>query len=732
MEEKKIKCFPNGTSVKVVANSKLPHIPKELKGLKDLSYNLWWSWNPEARMIFKQLDPVAWKQSMHNPIKMLKDLPIEFFERAIENPKYMHRYGVIMHRFEQYITYCNGWFSENYHEHKRLIIAYFSAEYGIHHSLPFYAGGLGVLAGDYLKECSDLGIPLVAVGFMYSKGYLHQHIRSDGWQENREKTLDRDVAPIDRVLDMHGKQLVIKVPHITPSIYVAVWKVQVGRVPLYLIDTDIEQNLQENRSISSLLYAGDTEQRLKQEIVLGIGGRKILCHLGIDYSAVHLNEGHSAFVLIERVRERVENGVDYEVALKQVKKTSFFTTHTPVAAGHDVFSFDLIDKYFNEYYGALGIEREEFLKLGNHPEHPDKGFDMTVFAMRMTEYHNGVSKKHGEVARKMWNCLWPDISEEKNVPIDAITNGVHLPRWINHKMKLLFDTYLNPICGDWQKEHDNPLIWNLIDEIPDKELWNTKKWLKSKMFSRMREYSQLKWAEKRSESANLASEGALLNQDILTIGFARRFATYKRADLIFHDLDRIKKIVNNSRRPVQFVFAGKSHPEDDEGKRILQRVYKFAQDPEFGGRIAFIEDYGSRIAQYLVHGVDVWLNNPIIPMEACGTSGMKVALNGGINLSSHDGWWIEGYNGKNGWTFGSEFVEGDRDKIDANSIYDIIEKEVAPLYYSTKMNAIPHEWIKMMKESIKSVAPKFCTRRMVKEYMSMYYPHVLKNAKQHI
>lgn len=695
-------------------------IPDRIAGLGELSYNLWWSWHPEARMLFKMLDRQIWKECRHNPVKMLRELPHEVLEAAANDPEYLRHYDAVLARFHKEINTKGGWFSENIADPECLPIAYFSAEYGLHHSLPFYAGGLGFLAGDHIKECSDLGVPLVAVGFMYPEGYLRQKIRADGWQENIDEILDRDAAPISRVLNEKGEQLVVKVPFIEPSIHVAVWKVQVGKIPLYLMDTDIEMNDPWNRGISAHLYIGDIEQRLRQEIVLGIGGSEVLDTLGIKHSVLHLNEGHPAFAILERIRERVEEGMTYEDAVHEVRATTVFTTHTPVPAGHDVFPFYLMDKYFGHYYPILGLSRDEFLRIGIHPGNPNAGFNMTAFALRMSAYHNGVSKRHGEVSRRMWQSLWPDTKEE-DVPIDSITNGIHVPTWIEPKMQLLFNKYSEP---DWLEDHDNPAVWELIDDIPDKELWQTHYWLKMKLINFIHDRARQRWVEDRISPTNIVAGGALLEPSALTIGFARRFATYKRADLIFHDLERLKKLLNNRWRPLQIIFAGKAHPADDPGKRILQSIFNSAHDPTLGGRIAFVEDYDEQLAQYMTHGVDVWLNNPTPPLEACGTSGMKASLNGVPHLSILDGWWIEGFNGKNGWAFEGS---GDDNK-DAEAIYELMEKEVIPLFYRVDDDGIPHGWVKVMKEAIKSTAPMFSARRMVKEYAKKFYQTALKSA----
>jgi starch phosphorylase len=597
-------------------------------------------------------------------------------------------------------------------------VAFFSAEYGLHHSLPFYAGGLGFLAGDFVKECCDMKVPIVAVGFMYPEGYFRQRIRDDGWQENMDQVLDRDTASISRVLKKEdGEHLAIKVPFIEPPIHVAVWRISIGCVSLYLMDTDIEINDPWNRQMSAHLYIGDIEQRLRQEIVLGIGGSEILDTMGIKHSLIHLNEGHCAFALLERIRDRVQGGMNYEDAVQEVRATTIFTTHTPVAAGHEIFPFPMIEKYFRSYWPSLGLDRDSFLQLGIHPGEPHAGFNMTALALKLSAYHNGVSRRHQEVARQMWQSLWPDLSPE-NVPIDHVTNGIHVPTWIEPKMELLFNRHLGP---QWLQEHDNPAVWARIDEIPNQELWQTHYWLKVKLINTIRERARRRWLDDRTSTTTVLAMGAMLDPSILTIGFARRFATYKRADLLFYDMERLKKLLQSPRQPIQIIFAGKAHPADDPGKRILQRIFNAARDPEMGGRIAFLEDYGEQFAQYLVHGVDVWLNNPLPPLEACGTSGMKAALNGVLHLSILDGWWVEGFNGKNGWAFGQRETGADRDGADAEALYKVLEEEVIPLYYKVSEDGIPAEWVKMMKETIKSNAPRFSARRMVKDYIEKFY-----------
>ncbi|MDY7032462.1 MAG: alpha-glucan family phosphorylase [Thermodesulfobacteriota bacterium] len=705
-----------------ISQNVFPNLPERLSGLGEMASSLWWSWPPATRMVFKMLDRQGWKDSRHNPVKMLKEIPREILESAAQDPNYLRCYDQTLNQFRMETEKGRCCLVDASIDPDIHRIAYFSAEYGLHHSLPFYAGGLGFLAGDFIKECSDLRVPIVALGFMYPAGYVCQRIREDGWQESIDQSLDRDTASISRVLNNDGGQLVVKVPLTEPPIYVAVWKVDVGLISLYLMDTDIESNDPWNREISARLYGGDMEQRLRQEIVLGVGGSEVLETLGIKNFIVHLNEGHAAFALLERIRDRVQEGMDFREALDRVRRTSLFTTHTPVPAGHDVFPFQLMEKYFCSYWPSLGIDRETFFQLGIHPESPNAGFNMTAFALRASGYGNGVSAKHGEVARKMWQSIRLEPTTNQ-VTIDHITNGVHIPTWVEPKMEILFNKYLGP---DWLEKHDDPSLWDRIDEIPDEELWKTHYWLKIKLINVVRETARRRWTEEISGPSVILAAGTFLDPSVLTIGFARRFATYKRADLIFHDNARLKRLLNDRWRPIQIVFAGKAHPADDPGKSILRNIHNSARDPEMGGRIAFLEDYGEQYAQYMVHGVDIWLNNPIPPMEASGTSGMKAAINGVPHLSILDGWWIEGFNGRNGWAFEGAPNGENRDRQDAEAIYRILEEKVIPLYYKVSGNGVPHEWVGIMKESIKSVAPFFSTRRMVKEYMEKFYSKALK------
>jgi len=696
-----------------------PNLPDRISGLARLAYNLWWGWNPEGREIFVLLDRRAWNLSDQNPIKMLRNTDSRTLEFASTNPRFLRHYDAMMARLDRDLDISSGWFYTTVANPKELTIAYFSAEYGLHSALPVYAGGLGFLAGDFLKECSDLGVPTIGVGFMYPQGYLRQKINPDGWQLGACEILNRNNAPIRRVRDDDGAPILVEIPVTDPPIYVEVWKVNVGRATLYLMDTDVELNDSENRRISDRLYTGDLEGRLRQEIVLGVGGTIVLEALGIKPNVFHLNEGHPAFAILERIRQKVTAGMNYEDAVEQVRATTVFTTHTPVPAGHDKYPRYLIEKHFGSYLQSFGLSLDDFYNLGVDPDDPESGFNVTAFALRMSAHRNCVSKKHQEVSRIMWQQLWPNQPLDE-VPIDYVTNGVHVPSWIDRRLgNDIFNRYLG---RDWLENHDNPLIWGLVDDIPDEILWRHHLLMKRMLIDNIKDRAREKWQESGAEPKSIISLGVLLEQQTLTLGFARRFASYKRATLLFRDAERLRKIVNNPRRPVQIIFAGKAHPDDEYSKQLLQQVFNAARDQGFGGRIAFVEDYDQYLAHYLVHGVDVWVNNPLPPMEACGTSGMKATLNGVPQLSIFDGWWVEGYNEKNGWGF-----EGQgSDEGDSAVMYDILEKKIVPLYYKTDDRGIPHGWVRMMKETIKQTGPHFSARRMVKEYMDKFYRKALE------
>ncbi|MCJ7549966.1 MAG: alpha-glucan family phosphorylase, partial [Anaerolineae bacterium] len=659
--------------------------------------------------------------SGHNPIRMLATLSPGLIADAVQDHDFLDRYDAVMDQFEAETGTPGGWFTGEFGRAPAPLV-YLSAEYGLHASLPVYAGGLGMLAGDHLKECSDLGVPVVAIGIFYSRGYVWQRIREDGWQEDVEESLDRSYDPITRVLDGDGRPLIVQVPCFVPSLYVAVWKVMVGRVPLYLMDAELNVNQPWDREITHHLYVGDLEQRLRQEILLGMGGKRVLDALGVQPAAVHLNEGHPALVVLERVSALVAQGADFSGAAQRVRETTVFTTHTPVAAGTDVYPFWLMDKYLGNYYATMGTSRDAFLQLGANPQDPQAGFNMTVFALRLSAFRNAVSRKHGQVARSMWRDLWPDTTEAE-IPIESITNGVHLPSWLEStRLQPLFDRYLG---SSWLNYQDRPAIWELVDQIPDEDLWHLHQELKGVLTARIDGRVRQRWYADRVAATSVIAFGALLDPDVLTLGYARRFTGYKRPDLILYDLARLKRLLTSSSCPIQIIFAGKAHPADVEGKRLIQKVFHLAQDPECAGRIAFVENYDQQLAEYLVHGVDVWLNNPLPPLEASGTSGMKAAVNGTPSLSIPDGWWIEGYNGVNGWTFGEETAEGDRTPADADALCRTLEERVVPLYYERSDDGVPHGFVQVMKASIKSVAPAFSARRMVKEYTERFYLRVL-------
>ncbi|HPS92179.1 MAG TPA: alpha-glucan family phosphorylase [Methanothrix sp.] len=702
---------------------KFPHLPERISGLRELAYNLWWSWHPEGRALFKLLNRRGWYLSNHNPVKMINRMDGAALQAAASDPHFLRHYEAVMTRFNGYMDPSSGWFCSRVDQPDKCKIAYFSAEYGLHHALPFYAGGLGFLAGDFLKECSDLGLPLVAVGFMYPQGYLRQMISPDGWQMGACEMMDRENAPIRKMEDGSGAPITVKVPIMDPPIYLEIWMVQVGKTSLYLIDTSSEANDPWNRVISDRLYTGDLEQRLRQEIVLGIGGVRVLRHLGVDYSVLHCNEGHPAFAILERIRELVEEGASYRDAFDRVRSSTVFTTHTPVPAGHDVFSYKLMDKYFGSYLPTLDLSRDELFRLGMNPSNPD-GFNMTAFALRCSAYRNAVSKKHGEVSRNMWRQLWPELDVD-SVPIDYITNGVHVPSWIDRR---LGDEIFNQYMGrTWLDEHDQPAIWQLVDEIPDRVIWDHHRFMKEMAIAKIRERARNKWRKSGSDLNNVMASGVLLDPSALTLGFARRFASYKRPTLLLQDISRLARIVGDPGRPVQIIFAGKAHQDDQQSKQLLQMVFKAAKDQSFGGRIAFVEDYDELLAQYLVHGVDVWVNNPLPPMEASGTSGMKATLNGVPQLSILDGWWIEGYNGKNGWAVEGAAEGPDRDARDAAAIYDLLEKDIVPLFYDVDEDGVSHGWTAIMKEAIKVAGQGFSARRMAKEYTDRFYKKALES-----
>ncbi|GMQ77661.1 MAG: alpha-glucan family phosphorylase [Anaerolineae bacterium] len=694
-------------------------LPQKIRELEDLAYNLWWSWNPEARALFRHLDYPLWSKSEHNPVQLLNEISEEKLDQAAKDSLFHSHYNKVMISFKRELEDGHKWFPREHPDLSDQQIAYFSAEFGIHNSLPIYSGGLGILSGDHAKEASDLGIPLVGVGFMYPQGYFRQRLPSHGWQEAVYEQLDLGQSPIRKVTEEDGSDVKVSVHMGDHTVWARVWRVNVGRTPLYLLDTEVDENDPWDKELSARLYSGDIELRVRQEIMLGIGGVRALRHLGYQPSVWHMNEGHSAFLILEIIREKVSKGASFSEAADEARAHSLFTTHTPVAAGHDSFPFHLLEQYFAGYWEELSISREEFLDLGRHEETWGTGFNMTVMALKMSGQCNGVSKLHGEISRKMWNSVWP-TREEREVPITYVTNGIHVPTWTPTEFDKLFSKFLGP---DWIERHDDPAVWARLIDIPDVELWETHKSLKWKLFAFLREHVRRGWVNGSTDATQVLTGGTLLDPDALTIGFARRFATYKRATLVFHDLERLKKIILDIHKPVQFIFAGKAHPADDPGKMLIQNIYNLAKHNQLGGRIVFAEDYDMHMARYLVQGVDIWLNTPRKPREASGTSGQKAALNGIPNLSVLDGWWDEGYNGGNGWAI-SHCEECDspekQDAEDANALYSLLEEEVVPLFYDRDRDNIPRGWIDIMRESIRSNVPRFSSRRMLKEYTELY------------
>ncbi len=707
-------------------------LPARIKRLTELAHNLWWSWQPNASWLFQHLDKTSWELTHHNPVKLLQQSSPAKLEAAASDAAFLRHYDATMMAFDKCLSAKGTWFTEKYPQLAGNTIAYFSAEFGLHISLPNYSGGLGILAGDHCKEASDIGLPLVGVGFVYPQGYFQQRISAEGRQEAINERFDYNAAPMEPVISSDSEGGLLALNLNGRVIHVEVWRVRVGSISIYLMATDIEENEPWDRELAARLYGGDQETRIRQEMVLGIGGVRMLERLGIRPATFHANEGHASFMLLERIRGLVQNGMSFQDAADFVRSTTIFTTHTPVPAGHDVFSFQLVEQHFHSYWGQLGLDREQFLVLGSHPDsHGGVHFNMTALAMRLAGHRNGVSQLHGQVSRSMWHSMWPEKSEAE-VPITSVTNGVHTPTWVAPEMDRLYTKYLG---SDWRDRHDDQTLWQRVHDIPDEELWNVRQLLKYKLLNFMRERVRRDWISEAAGPVRVLTAGTLLNPDALTIVFARRFATYKRALLVFRNLERLKKILHDDWRPVQIIFAGKAHPADSPGRSLIYEIYQLARDHNLGGRIAFVENYDIHVAKHLVRGADVWLNNPRLPMEASGTSGQKAALNGVPHLSILDGWWYEGYKGTNGWAINPVVPEGasddDRDSADAEALYRALEEEVVPLYFDRDSDSIPRRWIHLVKEAIRTAAPVFSARRMVKEYADrMYVPAMMAAARK--
>ncbi len=702
--------------------SVFPILPARLHRLHDLALNLWWSWSPSAQNMFEATAPDLWEKTNHNPVKLLRAISTERIQELADDHTFLASYDSVITDFDAYMLEESTWYSRSHNDRSKESIAYFSAEFGLHESLPIYSGGLGILAGDHCKSASDLGLPFVGVGFLYPQGYFIQHITEEGDQQAIYNKLDFAEAPAVPALDPNGNEVMISVQLPGRNIYAKVWRIQVGRIPIFLLDTDVSQNAPKDRELAARLYGGNQEMRVAQEVVLGIGGVRALSALGISPTVFHMNEGHAAFLSLERVRQLVqEQHLSFYQAQQVVASSSVFTTHTPVPAGNDAFPFELMDKFFASFWGQIGLDRAGFMNLAKWNTPWGERFSMTVLAIRFAAYVNGVSALHGEIARKMWAKLWPETPYEE-VPISHITNGVHTDTWLAAELAMLYDEYLGR--ENWHEEPDIPATWEAIIDIPDDVLWNTHQKLRNKALDFLRERVARQRRRNGESPSRVAAAYDLFAPNALTIGFARRFATYKRAMLIFQDIERIQQLLNNPTQPVQIIFSGKAHPADEPGKGLIKQVHQLAQTPEFEGKIIFIEDYDMNVARYLVQGVDLWLNTPRRPNEASGTSGQKAALNGNPNFSILDGWWAEGYNGKTGWPIGEEYDYKStqvQDEADALSLYYQLESGIIPTFFERDDQGIPHGWVAMMKESIRVCAPQFSMSRQVKDYTNALY-----------
>jgi len=710
-----------------IFKTKLPKpfdLPKRIERLGELAYNLWWTWQPETGHLFGKLDYDMWERLGHNPIRLLREIGRPRLNQAVKDADYLDLYDRVFTSFDAYLSNTKTWTRLTHPEFDSRSIAYFSMEFGLHETLPIYSGGLGVLAGDHLKEASDLDLPLTGIGFMYAQGYFSQRLSEDGWQEALNNPLLFEDLPVLPILGKDKQRLTLEVELTDRKIAIQIWEARVGRIPLYLLDSNVGTNSENDRLLTARLYWSDLDRRVMQEVLLGIGGVRVLRQLGYNPAVWHMNEGHAAFLILERARELVEDGDDFDTAIAKTRGQNVFTTHTPVPAGNDEFPLWLIEKYLGGIWPQLNLTREQFFEIARHRQGHSDTFSMGILALKNSEGRNAVSELHGAVSRKMWHFLWND-KDEGDVPINHVTNGVHTANWMARRLRILLDMHLG---HDWMNRLDDPKLWTKLDTIPDGALWEVRQHLKRKLAFYLRERVRDRWRVGGFHPVQVVSSGVLINPYALTIGFARRFATYKRASLIMRDVDRLLEIVNRPNKPVQIIFAGKAHPADEPGKQLIQQVYRQVKRAETGGRIVFMEDYDMNLARYLVQGVDVWLNTPRRPYEASGTSGMKAALNGALNFSVLDGWWREAYNGKNGWAIGEdkEYESNDaQDAQDAESLYNTLENEIIPLFYDRDPKEISHEWIARVKDNLKTNIPQFSTRRMVKEYVEKFYTKAL-------
>jgi starch phosphorylase len=703
-----------------------PFLPERIARLGDLAYNPWFSWHSEAIRLFRHLDQELWEDVQHNPVRLLNELDSARLIEATKEETFLKKYDHLVSAFDRYMQSNETWFAGKCADVKNMLVAYFSMEFGVHECLPIYSGGLGILSGDHLKSASDLGIPMVGVGLLYRESYFTQFITLHGHQQSVFQYNDFSRMALKPLLKDSGEPLTLKIQLDHRRVTSRIWLAQIARVPLYLLDTDVPENTPEDRQITKRLYVSDRDLRLVQEMVLGIGGVTVLNAMGLQPTVWHLNEGHCAFSALERMRLLMKNGIAFDQAVEQVRRSTVFTTHTPVAAGNEVFEAWRMDKFFQPYWESMGLGREPFFRLAQEDRNPDpNAFNMTILSLKLSGHANAVSKMHGQVARKMWSGLWPDRPAE-NVPIESITNGIHTRTWMASEIKTLLDCHLGL---DWRyKLTDIDFLEKLLS-IPDEDLWKNHHRLKFRLIEEIRQ-SMAHQRERNGETQDAIHEAKnMLSPDVLTIGYARRFTPYKRASLLFRDRERLKRILLRENMPVQIVFAGKAHPADQTGKSLIEWVYAESRNPEFENRIVFVENYDIALARRLVSGVDIWLNVPRRPLEASGTSGMKAAVNGAINMSILDGWWREGYNGKNGWAIGEDrdyYNEMEQDEADSQSLYRLLENDVVPMFYDRNGNGLPLNWIQKMKESMRSIIPQFNTDRMLKEYtVGMYIPAMI-------
>ena len=699
----------------------VPQLPQRINKLSEIANNLWWSWNTEYLRLFEVMDPDLWEASEKNPVKFLKMISQERIEKVINDQEFLKKYDRVVENYDNYMNSKNTWFTKNYPNNQKDLIAYFSAEYGLDEIVPIYSGGLGILSGDHLKSASDLGLPFVAVGLLYKNGYFHQRINSRGEQCSEYYNIDLYNLPILPVKDKMGDDVIIDIPLEDKTLYLKLWQINVGRIKLYLMDSDIEQNTEEFRGITLRLYGGDKEMRIRQEIVLGMAGVKALRTLNYNPSVYHMNEGHSSFLTLELIKNIMEEKqISFEMAREIATVQTVFTTHTPVPAGNDIFDVSLVEKYFDGFWDKLGITKEQFMKLGMPGNELEPGFNMGILALKIAGKKNGVSKLHGEVSRELFAEVWPNIAEDES-PITHVTNGIHTCTWLAPNLKELFNEYLPPY---WQDNIQVDSTWEKINNIPDQKLWDAHIERKEKLIKLIKQNVTNRYVNSGIGYDQISEIVNKLNPKALTIGFARRFATYKRATLLFKDIARLTQILNDEKRPVQIVFAGKAHPADKDGQELIKTIHEISLMPQFKGKIFILENYNIGISRYLISGVDVWLNNPRRPMEASGTSGEKASVNGVVNFSVLDGWWCEGYNGVNGWTIGTNAQYDsyeEQDKADSNSLYHTLENKIIPAYYNQDKDGISKEWMTYMKNSIKSTGGKYSTSRMVSDYVNDLY-----------